>query len=67
MRSLGTDGFGRSGTREGLRDFFEVDYRYIVLAALHELVAEGSVDKKVMSEAINDMGIDVNKPNPIKY
>jgi hypothetical protein len=61
---LGTDGFGRSSNRAGLRDFFEVDARYIVLAALRSLAREGHVKKSVVKEAIQDFGIDPNKQNP---
>ena len=43
--TLGTDGYGRSDTRERLRHFFEVDAKFIVLAALNALVAEGAMDK----------------------
>ena len=62
--SLGTDGFGRSDTREALRDFFEVDYRHIAIAALHELAREGRIDEETVSEAISEFGIDRGKPNP---
>jgi pyruvate dehydrogenase E1 component len=50
---LGTDGFGRSDTREALRGFFEVDRRHIVLAALHELMSQGAVTGAVAVEAVN--------------
>lgn len=62
--SLGTDGFGRSDTRESLRDFFEVDYRHIALAALCELSREGKIDEKTVAEAISELGIDRDKPSP---
>lgn len=62
--SLGTDGFGRSDTREALRDFFEVDYRHIAVAALSELAREGRIDEETVSEAISEFGIDRGKPNP---
>jgi pyruvate dehydrogenase E1 component len=61
---LGTDGFGRSDSRQRLRDFFEVDHRYIVLAALHELAQDGDLDLKVVKQAIKDLGIDPGKLNP---
>ena len=57
-------GFGRSDTREALRDFFEVDYRHIAIAALHELAREGRIDEETVSEAISEFGIDRGKPNP---
>jgi pyruvate dehydrogenase E1 component len=61
---LGTDGFGRSSNRAGLRDFFEVDARYIALAALRALAAEGHVKKSVVKDAVQDFGINPDKPNP---
>lgn len=64
-RVLGTDGFGRSDSRENLRHHFEVDASYIVVAALYELVKQGSVARKVLMQAIADLGIDVNKLNPL--
>ena len=50
MASLGTDGFGRSEGRAALRDFFEVDARFITLATLHELFLDGKIEKCVVSE-----------------
>jgi pyruvate dehydrogenase E1 component len=64
LTSLGTDGFGRSEGRSSLRDFFEVDARYIVLATLGDLVREGVLDAKVAKKAIGDLGIHADKPNP---
>ena len=61
---LGTDGFGRSDTREKLREFFEVDRRYVAVAALKALADEGQLDKAKVKEAIAKYGIDPNKPNP---
>jgi pyruvate dehydrogenase E1 component len=61
---LGTDGFGRSSNRAGLRDFFEVDARYIALAALRALAREGLVKKSVLKDAVQDFGINPDKPNP---
>jgi pyruvate dehydrogenase E1 component len=61
---LGTDGFGRSSNRAGLRDFFEVDARYIALAALRALAREGHVKKSVVRDAVRDFGIDPDKANP---
>ena len=63
---LGTDGFGRSDTREKLRDFFEVDRRWVTLKALTALVEQGSFPKKKLAEAIQKYGINVDKPNPAK-
>jgi pyruvate dehydrogenase E1 component len=61
---LGTDGFGRSDTREGLRDFFEVDAKFIVLATLKALADEGTIKRDVVKKAISDLKINVNKPEP---
>jgi pyruvate dehydrogenase E1 component len=63
--SLGTDGFGRSDGRAGLRDFFEVDERYIALAALHALAREGEIKTDVVKKAIKDLKIDPDKANPM--
>ena len=64
--ALGTDGFGRSDTRENLRKFFEVDRYYIVLTALRALVNEGLIDLSFVSAAIEKYKLDPKKPNPIK-
>jgi len=64
--SLGTDGFGRSDTRENLRHFFEVDRYYIVLTAIRALADQGDLEMKVVNEVIKKYNIDPNKPNPIK-
>ncbi|RUO80058.1 pyruvate dehydrogenase (acetyl-transferring), homodimeric type [Idiomarina tyrosinivorans] len=64
-RVLGTDGFGRSDSRENLRKHFEVDANYIVVAALSELAKAGDIDKKVVAKAIKSFGIDVDKINPL--
>ena len=63
--SLGTDGFGRSDSREALRDFFEVDARYITLAALYSLAREGDIPHEEVKQAMKDLQIDSDKPNPI--
>jgi pyruvate dehydrogenase E1 component len=65
LAALGTDGFGRSEGRTSLRDFFEVDAKFIVLATLHELSADGKIDGKVVDKAIEDLGIVKSKPNPV--
>ena len=62
--SLGTDGFGRSDTRESLRTFFEVNRFYVVVAALKALSDSGEIDNKVVQQAIKKYGIDPEKPNP---
>ncbi|QNN24075.1 pyruvate dehydrogenase (acetyl-transferring), homodimeric type [Planctomycetales bacterium ZRK34] len=63
--SLGTDGFGRSESREALRDHFEVDARYVTLATLTALAREGKIDKSIPAQAIADLGINPDKPNPL--
>jgi pyruvate dehydrogenase E1 component len=63
--TLGTDGYGRSDTRERLRHFFEVDAKYIVLAALNALVAEGSIDQSTVIDAIKRYHINPEKLNPV--
>jgi len=62
---LGTDGFGRSDSRAALRDFFEVDANYVVLASLKALVDEGEIDSAVVAQAIEKYGINTSKPNPM--
>jgi pyruvate dehydrogenase E1 component len=64
-RVLGTDGFGRSDSREQLRSFFEVNYKYVVVAALTELVKTGAIKASVVSEAIKKFGLDPEKTNPV--
>ncbi len=66
VRSLGTDGFGRSEDRADLRQFFEVDARFVAVATLAELAQEGQIDRKVVVQAIKDLDIDPEKPNPAK-
>ncbi len=63
--ALGTDGYGRSDTREALRRFFEVDAESIVIAALHALAQEGAIPPARVAEAIRDLGVDPDKPDPI--
>ena len=62
---LGTDGFGRSDTREKLRNFFEVDRRWIVLTALRSLVDAGQLDRQTLAQALKKYNIDIAKPNPM--
>ncbi|MER2176339.1 MAG: pyruvate dehydrogenase (acetyl-transferring), homodimeric type [Stenotrophomonas maltophilia] len=62
--ALGTDGFGRSDTRESLRTFFEVDRHFIVLAALKSLADEGRIERAQLQVAIDRYGIDVEKVDP---
>jgi pyruvate dehydrogenase E1 component len=65
LAALGTDGFGRSDGREALRNFFEVDSRFITLATLHELLQDGKIEAAVVEKAIKDLGIDTEKANPL--
>jgi pyruvate dehydrogenase E1 component len=62
--ALGTDGFGRSENRASLREFFEVDYRYIVVAALHALAKDGKVAPAIVEEALKTHNINPEKSNP---
>ncbi|MGX2973952.1 pyruvate dehydrogenase (acetyl-transferring), homodimeric type [Ursidibacter arcticus] len=62
---LGTDGFGRSDSRENLREHFEVDARYVVVAALSQLAKEGTVETKVVADAITKFGLNVDRINPL--
>jgi len=64
-RVLGTDGFGRSDSRENLRRHFEVNEGYIVVAALTELAKLGQIDKALVAQAIAKFGIDADKINPL--
>jgi len=63
--TLGTDGFGRSDTREALRHFFEVDRRWVTIAALKALADDGVIERSKVAEAFARYGIDTNKPNPM--
>ena len=64
--ALGTDGFGRSDTRENLRDFFEINRYYITLAAINSLIKEGKLKKDILSKAIKKYEINPDKINPLK-
>ncbi len=61
---LGTDGFGRSDTRESLRRFFEVDAAAITIAALYQLARSGSIAAEKVEEAIRELGVDPEQPDP---
>ena len=63
--ALGTDGYGRSDSREALRDFFEVDKHYIVVAALKALADEGKLPAAKVAEAVKKYKLNPNKPNPV--
>lgn len=62
---LGTDGFGRSDSRANLREHFEVDERYVVVAALAQLAKAGTVETKVVADAITKFGLNVDRINPL--
>ncbi|HET7754743.1 MAG TPA: pyruvate dehydrogenase (acetyl-transferring), homodimeric type [Anaeromyxobacteraceae bacterium] len=62
--TLGTDGFGRSDTREKLRRFFEVDRYHVTAAALKALADDGTIPASKASEAIRKYGLDQEKPAP---
>jgi pyruvate dehydrogenase E1 component len=62
---LGTDGFGRSDTRKQLRHFFEVDRRYVVVAALKALADQGALPATKVREAMDQYQLDAEKPNPV--
>ncbi len=64
IHALGTDGFGRSGSRAALRNFFEVDARFIALATLHALAREGQLDAASVVRAIKELDIDPEKASP---
>ncbi|MCP4186841.1 MAG: pyruvate dehydrogenase (acetyl-transferring), homodimeric type [Gammaproteobacteria bacterium] len=63
--TLGTDGYGRSDTRENLRQFFEINRYYVVIAALKALSDDGEIDNKIVQQAIKKYGVDPEKPNPM--
>jgi pyruvate dehydrogenase E1 component len=63
--TLGTDGFGRSDTRQRLRYFHEMDRHFIVIAALKALADEGEISLKLVKEAMDKFGIRSDKPDPV--
>ena len=63
--TLGTDGYGRSDGRAALRQFFEVDRRYITVTALKALADDGVLDQQTVAKAIKKFGIDPEKPDPV--
>ena len=64
LTTLGTDGFGRSDTRQRLRRFFEVDAECTVIATLFALAEKGDVERKVVEKAIKELGVDPEKIQP---
>jgi pyruvate dehydrogenase E1 component len=65
LHVLGTDGFGRSEGRGALRDFFEVDAKFVVLATLSELAREKKIKPEVVQQAMKDLGIHADKKDPL--
>ncbi len=65
MFCLGTDGMGRSETRPALRRHFEVDGEFVALAALHQLSQRGQIDSQTVASAIQQLGIDPGKADPL--
>jgi pyruvate dehydrogenase E1 component len=63
--TLGTDGYGRSDFRRKLREFFEVNRYYVTIAALNALADDGTIDRKLVGDAIKKYGINPSKPNPV--
>src|SRR5262249_7031751 len=64
LTSLGTDGFGRSENRASLREFFEVDYRYVIVATLASLARDGKVPAAVVQQAMQAHNVNPEKLNP---
>jgi pyruvate dehydrogenase E1 component len=64
LTSLGTDGYGRSESRAALREFFEVDYRWVILATLAALVRDGQMEPSVVEQAMKTYNINPEKANP---
>jgi hypothetical protein len=64
LTALGTDGFGRSESRAALREFFEVDYRYVMVATLAALARDGKIEASVVEQAIKAHNINPEKSNP---
>ena len=64
LSTLGTDGFGRSDTRENLRRYFEVDAECTVIATLYALAQKGGVGREIVQRAIQDLGVDPEKVYP---
>ena len=65
LLTLGTDGFGRSDTRENLRRFFEVDAELATVATLYALYQKGSLAAHIVEQAIKKLGVDPEKPFPL--
>jgi pyruvate dehydrogenase E1 component len=64
LLALGTDGFGRSDTRQALRRFFEINAEHVTVAALHALVERGELDRAIVVKAIKELNINPELPAP---
>jgi pyruvate dehydrogenase E1 component len=64
LTALGTDGFGRSESRAALRDFFEVDYRYVIVATLAALARDKKIDTSIVADAMKAHDVNPEKVNP---
>ena len=64
LMTLGTDGFGRSDSRESLRRYFEVDVESTVIATLYALFEKGEIDSHIVQKAIKDLKVDPEKTHP---
>ena len=64
LLALGTDGFGRSETRQNLRRFFEVDAEHVVVAALYALAERGELERAVVTKAVKELGLNPDAPHP---
>jgi pyruvate dehydrogenase E1 component len=62
--TLGTDGYGRSESRAGLREFFEVDSRWVIAATLSALARDGKIDASAVQDAMRIMNVNPEKNNP---
>jgi len=67
LTTLGTDGFGRSDTRERLRRFFEVDAECTAIATLSALAEKGQLERSVVQKAIKELDVDPEKVHPHIY
>jgi pyruvate dehydrogenase E1 component len=65
LHALGTDGYGRSESRAALRDFFEVDAKFVTLATLSELARDKKIKSDVVQQAMKDLGINADKSDPL--
>jgi pyruvate dehydrogenase E1 component len=62
--ALGTDGFGRSESRASLREFFEVDYRWVIVATLAALARDGKIEASIVDQAMKAHNVNPDKANP---